>query len=278
MRPVVSLALLVAAACAVIPASDDAAQSLARAERAFAAQSMRSDMASAFLANFSDEGVLVSGGWARARSALAGRPPPPIDLDWAPAHVEVAASGEIGLSTGPWVRRSRKQPDAPAAHGHFVSIWRRAPNAPWRVEVDIGISHPEALAPPADVEIAAPCAGAQGDESLERAEAAFVALSMRAGPAAAYARQAASRLLLYREGHAPFRGKAAALASGRVGDARTVWLAHARSVSRSDEFGYVRGTFADAGDPGKVLGYFMRVWRREGDHWRIVLDVTNAAR
>jgi hypothetical protein len=265
-------------ACTVIPRTDDDAASLAQAERAFAAQSMRSDMVTAFLANFSDEGVLVNGGWARAQAALAGRPPPPIDLDWAPAHVEVAASGELGLSTGPWVRKSRKQPEAAAAHGHFVSIWRRADGEPWRVEVDLGISHPEPIAKPATVEVAPPAAASEGGESLEHAEAAFVQASMRSGPKAAYEAYAADRLLFDREGHAPFRGKRAALASGGIEERPTFWLADARSVSRSDEFGYVRGTFADAAEPANVRGYFLRVWRREGAAWRIVLDVTNAAR
>jgi hypothetical protein len=239
---------------------------------------MRSDMVSAFLANFSHEGVLVNTGWARAQAVLSGRPPPPIDLDWAPAHVEVAASGEIGLSTGPWIRKSRDKPDAPPAHGHFVSIWRRAAGEPWRVEVDLGIPHPEAIAKPTAVEVAPPASAGQGGESLEHAEAAFVQASLHSGPKAAYEAYAAERLLFYREGHAPFRGKAAALASGRMDDSPTLWLADARSVSRSDEFGYVRGTFADAADPASVRGYFLRVWRREGAAWRIVLDVTNAAR
>src|SRR4051812_41543291 len=96
------LASLLIAGCAMTPSRNSDAASLADAERAFAAQSMATDMVSAFLANFSEDGVLVNDGWAKARVAFAGAAPPPIHLDWAPSHVEVAASGELGLSTGPW--------------------------------------------------------------------------------------------------------------------------------------------------------------------------------
>ena len=43
------------------------------------------------------------------------RPEPPIVLDWRPVFVEVAASGELGLSTGPWTITSRTDPAAPPA-------------------------------------------------------------------------------------------------------------------------------------------------------------------
>jgi ketosteroid isomerase-like protein len=271
------------AACAVVagcttlnPSNDDAARSLAQAERAFAAESVRTDMRAAFLANFADDGVLVSGGWTNARRALEPQPAPPIVLDWGPTHVEVAASGDLGLSTGPWIRKSRAQPDAPPAHGHFVSVWRRVGDGPWKVEVDLGIGHPQASAR-GGLEIIAPSA-ATGDAKVEQAEARFVEASMRSGERAAYEAHALDRMLFYRQGHEPVRGKAAALAAPAMGDERLVWLADALSTSRAGDFAYVRGTYADASDPTRVRGYFLRVWRREASGWGIALDVTNPAR
>src|SRR5947209_748491 len=193
------LAILLTAGCALMPRPDDNAASLAQAERDFAALSMRTDMASAFRANFDEDGMLVGNGWTRAQASLAGRPPPPINLDWGPSHVEVAASGELGLSTGPWIRTSRTEPKAPAAHGHFVSIWRRAADGRWRVEVDIGIAHDEAVAKPRDAEIVAEPPAA-GEEPLEQAEARFVEASMRGGPRVGYAASASERFMLYRQG------------------------------------------------------------------------------
>lgn len=255
------------------PSRDDAA-ALIEAERAFAAQSVASDMAAAFLANFADDGVLLARGWVTARAALAGRPPPPGSLDWAPAHVEVAASGELGLSTGPWTRTSRANPAAPAAHGHFVSIWRKQDDGRWRVEVDLGISHPEAQPLPKRVDVVPP-SKRESSNSLEDAEARFVADSVLEGARAAYAAHALPRLLLYREGHAPYGGKDGALSA--LDDTRTLWQADARAVSAAKDFGYVRGTYSDASDPGRIRGYFLRVWRRDAAGWGIALDIAKPA-
>src|SRR3954469_11663458 len=97
---VASLAL---AACALpAPMADTDRLSLAAAESAFAAHSVREDMRTAFLANFADDGMFVRNGWLVSNTYLAGQKAPPIVLDWKPVYTEIAPSGELGLSTGPW--------------------------------------------------------------------------------------------------------------------------------------------------------------------------------
>lgn len=275
MRLAIALSLFLLAASPVSAGAGDAA-SLAQAERNFAALSMRTDMKNAFVATFAEDGVLVGDGWETARAAFADKPAPPVRLDWGPAHVEVAGSGELGLSTGPWIRTSRAKPDAPAAHGHFVSIWRKSANGPWKVEVDLGITHPDDVPIPAtaaspDAEAAAP-----GATTLEQAEARFDAMSRKGGARSAYEANASPRFMLYRAGHAPYRGKAEALGARELSDSPTAWLVDARAAAASDDFGYVRGRYADAADPSAIRGYFLRVWRRDAGGWAIVLDVTHA--
>ena len=61
-------------------------------------------------------------------------------LNWAPEFADIAVSGDLGYTTGPWeFRRSPK--DAPVAFGHYVTLWRKQNNGAWKVEVDIGIGH-----------------------------------------------------------------------------------------------------------------------------------------
>ncbi len=62
-----------------------------------------------------------------------------------------------------------------------------------------------------------------------------------------------------------------------MSDERFAWVVDRTEISRSRDFGYVRGHYASASAPAKVLGYFMRVWRMERGHWRIVMDVVNPA-
>jgi len=274
--PILAAALL--AGCTTMTAGGpDAVQELARAETAFAAESVRTDMRAAFLDNFAPDGVLVSGGaWVNARARLEPRQAPPIVLDWRPWHVEVSASGELGLSTGPWVLERRA--GGPPTHGQFVAVWRRQEDGRFKVEVDIGISHPAPWAQQAGIDyVLTPPTAMHGSGSLEAAESAFVAASLRGGPRAGYEAFASDRILLYREGLAPMQGRPSALGSTAPPENPTIWLAERVAVSRSDEFGYVRGNYADAAQPDRVLGQFLRVWRREAGKWRIVLDVVNAA-
>jgi ketosteroid isomerase-like protein len=276
--PTVLLALA-AAACAAsttMPTSDPPA-ALAAAESAFAAHSVREDMRVAFMANFADDGVFVRNGWVAANAYLAKQTAPPIVLDWRPVYTEVARSGELGLSTGPWKLVSKEKPDAPPAYGQFVSIWRRSGGGPWRVEVDLGIAHPQsALWDARLVSVTVADRGGPPGESLALAEQRFAA-ETKAGARAAYARFAAEDVRFYRTGTAPTIGKAAALASGTMSNDAVVWSLDRLETARSGDFGYARGSYAAAADSAKPLGWFLRVWRVEAGEWRVILDVTNPA-
>lgn len=275
--PVVVLALA-AAGCAHTPQpAMSPAQSLAAAESAFAAHSVRAGMRAAFMSHFADDGVFVRDGWTVSNTFLAKQPDPPIVLDWRPVHVEVAASGDFGLSTGPWKITSTAKPDTPPAYGQFVSIWKREGPGPWKVAVDLGIPHPAPVLWDSPLE-ASVTSGHPGATPLEEAEAAFARDALARGSARAYARFAAGDVRLYRPGSAPALGRAEALAREVPGaPADLVWTTERSDVASSRDFGYTRGRYAAAQAPDKPLGYFLRVWRHEAPGWRIVLDVVNPA-
>jgi len=277
MRIALSCLSLALAACALPPQTQvSSAQALADAETAFAAHSVREDMRAAFLAHFAPDGVFVRDGWSAARAWLEPRPAPPIVLDWRPVHVEVAASGDLGLSTGPWKLTSTAKPGSPPAYGQFVSIWKREDGGPWKVAVDLGISHPEPVLWDAPLR-ASTSPGAQSTGSIAAAEAAFARDVKSLGLAAAYERHAASDLRLYRPGAAPALGKAAALARAMPQASDWTWTVERSESARSGEIGYARGRYAAAALPDKPLGYFMRLWRFAAGAWRIALDVVNPA-
>jgi len=255
----------------------DDARSLAAAETAFAAHSVREDMRAAFLAHFAPDGVMVRGGWVNAREWLTPRAAPPIVLDWRPVHTEVAASGDLGLSTGPWKLVSRTDPNAPPAYGQFVSIWKREPGAPWRVLVDLGISHPQPVFWNRPLEtVAVATEAAVPADTIEAAERRFAEEARANGPRAAYEKFGSSALRLYRDAVAPMAGKPAALAWDGVDAERRTWAVEKSEAARSGDFGYARGAYFTAGHE-KPAGWFMRAWHREGGAWRIALDVANPA-
>jgi ketosteroid isomerase-like protein len=255
----------------------DAAISLSAAESAFATQSVREDMRAAFLAHFDSDGVFVrDGDWVEARAYLSPRAAPPIVLDWRPVYAEAAASGEIGLSTGPWMITSKIKPDTPPAFGQFVSVWRRAPGGPWKVAVDLGIGHPQPnlLQAPLEVRIS-PGATARGGEGIEGAERRFADEARTAGLKSAYARLGSPRLRFYRDATPPTVNQAQAMASPAMTEEKLAWTLERSEIARSNDFGYARGRYAAQSAPATPLGSYLRVWRVEDGEWRIALDVTN---
>lgn len=270
-------AALALAACAHPPAPMDVPGSLAAAETAFAAHSVREDMRAAFMAAFDADGVFVRNGWTVAADHLRNQPAPPIVLDWKPVHVEVAAAGDLGLSTGPWKITRKAKPGAPPAYGQFVSVWRREGNGTWKVAVDLGIGHPEpSLWQAPLVAVAIPASGGTAT-ALAAVEADFAARARAAGLAAAHREYAARDLRFYRNGAAPMIGRAAALAAPSMAEGRFEWIVERAEAARSGDLGYARGRYALPEAPTVAVGYYLRVWRREAGSWRVALDIINPA-
>jgi hypothetical protein len=145
MRAAALFLATLASACAQTevraPAMDDA-RSLAAAETAFAAHSVREDMRVAFLANFADDGVFVRGGWTNAREpqfahGAAHR------SRLAPRLHRGRRFRRRGPSTGPSKITSRTRSRGAAGYGQFASVWKREPGGSWRVVADLGIAHVE---------------------------------------------------------------------------------------------------------------------------------------
>ena len=274
------IAAALAAACTPMterPAGNADALSLAAAETAFAARSVRTDMREAFLAYFAPDGAWVDGGWKPAPPALAAWPAAPaIVLDWRPVHTETAASGELGLSTGPWRRTPRGKPGE-TRYGQYVSVWRREPGGAWKVAVDLGISNPGPTfweAPLAALPSVIP--GAFPPDRIDDAERRFEEVRRTRGPRAAYETFGSERVRRYTDG-SPAVGKAAVLAALPAEPQPIASVVERSEAARSGEFGYARGHYAAANAPQSALAYFLHVWRAEGGQWRIVMAVENPA-
>ena len=278
MKTALLAGAVLASACATRAARDDgadAALSLANAERAFAAQSVRENPRAAFLAHFASDGVLVRDGWVAARPALEAQPVGAWVLDWHPAYVEVARSGDLGLSTGPWTLTPH-DPARRAAHGQFVSVWRRE-GGQWKVQADIGIAHPQ---PPSDeaalVTHMAADSRCPQPSGLDRPEEAFAAIAGREGPASALRELGARDVRIYRDGTVAATSPDSAPGSARAESHGVRYTVQGERVAGSGELGFAYGSYA--GVANRAQGAWLRVWRCEAQGWRVALDVANATR
>jgi ketosteroid isomerase-like protein len=282
------LSAVVALAATTLATGTDHLTSLVDAERAFSRASVERGMRDAFLENLADDGVVFQPLAVNGKQVWQARAASKATLIWEPAFAEVAAAGDLGYTTGPWeLRPPEEARERPVAHGHFVSVWRRAGDGRWRVVLDLGASH-EAAEPgvgsgaftPGPVHAAA--AGADRSRAAEReirsAEKRLSGEAQKRGFLAAFGDAAASDVRFNREGGLPAVGLEAARLALAADTSPALWTPQGAGASRSGDLGYsygvrVRPTTSGAAPDTSV---FLDVWRHEpGGHWRLVMAVDN---
>ena len=58
-------------------------------------------------------------------------------LTWEPRIVRVANTGQLAVSTGPYVLQTE---NGKSSFGYFLSMWKRQNGGAWKVVADIGVS------------------------------------------------------------------------------------------------------------------------------------------
>ena len=138
LKTITLCALLLAAPAARASDFED----MVAAERAFAADASARNTRDAFLAAWDKQGVAFAPGPVNALRVWEARSANKNRLEWAPEVAEIAASGELGYTSGPW-RFTAEGDDKPSAFGHFFTIWHKDADGKWKVLVDHGVSHAE---------------------------------------------------------------------------------------------------------------------------------------
>jgi ketosteroid isomerase-like protein len=281
--------LLVTCAGATPPAREsEALDSIIAAERAFAALSRADGVRAAFLANFAADGLMFSPGPVNARQALTARPAPAdplaVRLEWSPATGAVAASGDLGFTTGPFEFTDKRQA-RPPSHGVYFSIWRREAGGPWQVVVDAGITTPSAVSAtalvpaPSVARTGAEPPGANGRPDSSGLEAPGVTVALAGDGRDDYADwfaidgrlqrngyppligQERVRAYLHREGVTPARAAFVPRASGIASDGRLAWTCGALKLTERPQ-----------STPPLDDGWYVHLWARDRDgRWRIIV-------
>ena len=107
-------------------------------EYAFGEQALTS-VRGAFLKYLDQDSWVLNPGPEPGRAVYEAAKDSKDQLTWYPVIGDVAPSGDLGFTTGPWVytaAASGKQ-----LHGHFLTVWVRDAECKWHVKIDGGISH-----------------------------------------------------------------------------------------------------------------------------------------
>ena len=145
-RLLIKACLLLASFSAAPPARADDFEDMVAAERAFAADASARGTRAAFLAALADDGLVFAPGPGSGQRVWQARPENKNRLEWAPELAEIAASGDLGYTSGPW-RFTQDGAEKPSGFGHFFTIWRKGADGKWTVLINHAISHKEVTFP-----------------------------------------------------------------------------------------------------------------------------------
>jgi ketosteroid isomerase-like protein len=212
------------------------------------------------------------------RETIRKNPAPPIELNWRPAFVYAAASGEIGYSTGPWRITSKNDPSAPPKFGQFVSVWKRQADGVWKVFIDFGISHPGPSLADAWLTLSGGAQASADEAAAKNAEKSFSEISEKSGYLEALKRFSAKDVRVYRDGHAPFLGYDA-IGKVPAGYAEAGQEIVSSGLSRAGDMAFALVRIAPRKADGsleKPTAHALRIWKAASDgKFELVLDVLN---
>ena len=283
------LLLLPIATFAQKPQSPSPLKQMIETEQAFSKTAEVKNARDAFTEFIAEDGLLFRPRAVNGKKWMNEHPVPPSDkhplLAWQPAFAEMAKAGDLGFTTGPWEFKEDIKDAKPSGYGHFVTLWKKQQDGSWKFIVDLGISHPQSGGPltiwqlgnePEQKQFKAVDVAKATELLLER-DRSFAAQAKQ-NHSNAFLEYAAPDVRLYLPDKLPFIGRelSVGLLPTKGG---TSYQTLAGDVSRSGDLGYTHGTYEknSAQNPAEIVerGNYVRIWKKQGDTWQIVLDVTN---
>lgn len=130
--------------CAQVPSEPPDPGALMQADRDFAA-AVAEGGSDAWVSWFAEDGAMIREGGgevrghAEVRAAVAALDQPGVSLRWEPLRADIAASGDLGWTTGTFVSEATGADGATLrTEGRYVSIWRLQADGSWKVVMDLG--------------------------------------------------------------------------------------------------------------------------------------------
>src|SRR5438270_10753986 len=261
------------------------------AEHAFATYSIEHGMKDAFLHFAAPDGVVFRRGPVNAIEVWTQTNPAPTGLlTWWPTYADVSRAGDLGWTTGPYEFRDNPTDKEPSGTGHFATLWRAQPDGSFKFVLDCGIPHAAPASaetvlqyPPSiqknEVRRGKPAVFADLNpvrSSLLEAEHELAKDSASGASYRALLAHADDTFRLYRQNNFPVVGREAARKALEGKTDVLTWKTTKAEVARSGDLGYAYGTYELKAKPSDEKaaeqGNYMRIWKREGGKWRVVLD------
>jgi len=233
--------------------------------------------AKSFLKYIADEGIMFLPTPKPAKESLEKSTNDFKNLFWHADFAEISADGNFAYTTGPWNTFSvTSKGDSIKSFGHFNTVWTKV-SGEWKFLIDCGINYEKNIIPktPAGTSYLKSVPKMEGKpgrfpfEDVLVADDNFFTFSSGESLKAAYLKMASENIRVYRPGHYPACGLEAAKAL--FTETKLDFMQMGGKAAASGDFAY---TFGVAGsDFSNPVYNYMRIWKKEGTAWKIVLDV-----
>jgi ketosteroid isomerase-like protein len=259
-----------------------ALQTMFETERAFAQASAEKGTREAFLAFIADDGILFRPTAVKGKEWMLAHPPPASTkrslLSWQPMFGDMAQSGDMGYTTGPWQFKTDINDEKAAAFGEFITVWKKQRDGSWKFVIDLGVSHAE----PTDISTVTPMARTKWKankptdaKELLRVDSELAAQTATKG-AEAFISETADDVRVFRHTHFPFVGRSRIAKAFPADAAVWNWEPKSADVSAAGDLGYTYGTYTRKDKEALAeKGNYLRIWKRLAGNWRVVMDVAD---
>lgn len=272
------------------PDSTSALASMLNAERGFAQASVMHGRNAAFVENFAEESVIFTDKWiTNARQFWKERKENAVVLKWEPEFMDIAASRDFGVSTGPWEAQEYRPNTARIGTGYFLTVWKKNSSGTWQVILDAGSSTP----PPTvtDHKISFP-AGADKpvknakvlnvksvcDELKEREKQMLTSWKTNPVPATYASFLAQGSRIQYNLKLPTTNKDTINVMLARVKKTLT-WKSEGSEAATSGDMGFTYGYFETLEARVKEEGHYVRIWKKtEEGKWEIHIEMMSVDR
>jgi ketosteroid isomerase-like protein len=269
------------------PDSSSAIFNMREAERHFAQASVIIGRNAAFVEYFADSSAIFTDKWlTNGKQFFKDLKVSPVVLKWEPEFMDISASCDFGISTGPWEAQEYRPDTAPIATGYFLTVWKKQKDGEWKVILDDGSTTPaisgskrnfsfppgadKPVSNPPEINVELSC-----KELLDREKQILEEWETSPLPST-YTEFLSPNVRIQFSRHLPTTNADTINSLIAHFDKNLTWKSSGSGAATSGDMGFTYGLLEIPGKPEVIKGHYVRIWKRQpGADWKIVLEMMN---
>jgi ketosteroid isomerase-like protein len=269
------------------PDSSSAIFNMREAEQHFAQASVMIGRNAAFAEYFADSSAIFTDKWlTNGKQFSKELKASPVVLKWEPEFMDISASRDFGISTGPWEAQEYRPNTAPVATGYYLTVWKKQSDGEWKVILDGGSTTPaisvskhnfsfpsgadKPVSNPPEINVELSC------KELLNSEKLFLSYWEKSPSSSACTSFLIPDARIQLNGHLPTTNLDTINILIAKLDKKLTWESIGAGAASSGDLGFTYGLLQISSTPGVTKGHYVRIWKKQpGSDWRIVIEMMN---